>query len=127
VAVADRGDDVAVTVEVLGDAEFVQVVGVLGGRRSDDRGPGSGSELDGEAADAAGRADDQDRFSLGEPERVDARECRDASDWRDAGRGEVDRGGFRRDLDLRVRSTRPSFRRGRFACKTKPKTSSPTA
>jgi hypothetical protein len=36
VAVADGGDDVAVTVELLGDAEFVQEVGVLRERRSDD-------------------------------------------------------------------------------------------
>ena len=34
VAVADGGDDVAVTVELLADAELEQVVGVLGERRS---------------------------------------------------------------------------------------------
>jgi hypothetical protein len=38
VAVADGGDDVAVTVEVLGDAELAQVLGVLRERPSDDRG-----------------------------------------------------------------------------------------
>ena len=96
---ADEGLDV--TVEVLGNAELAQVVSVLRERRSDDRGTGAGGELDGEAADAAGRADDQNRFSLGERERVDGRECGDASERGDAGRGEVERGGFRRDLHLR--------------------------
>ena len=98
---ADGGDDVAFAVEYFGDAEFAQVVGVLRERRSDDRGTGAGGELDGEAADAAGRADDQDRFSLGKRERIDGRECGDASEWSHTGRGDVERGGFRRDLHLR--------------------------
>ena len=89
-AVPDGGDDVAVTVEVLGDAELAQVVGVPGERRSDDRGTGAGSELDGKAADAAGRADDQDRVSLGERERIDGRECGDTCEWGHTRGGEVE-------------------------------------
>ena len=96
-AVADGGDDVASTVDLLGDAELAQVVGVLRERRSDDRGTGEGGELDGETADTACRAHDQDRLSLRESE-LNGGECGDASEWGDARRGEVERGGFRRDL-----------------------------
>jgi hypothetical protein len=100
-AVASGGDDIAVSLETLGDTELAQVVGILLERRRNDRGTGAGGELHGEAADAAGRADDQDRLSLGERERVDGRECGEASERGDTGRGEVERGGFRRDLHLR--------------------------
>jgi len=86
---------VAASVEALGDTELAQILAILRERRSDDRRTGAGGELHGKAADAAGRAHDQDGFSLGERERVEGRERGDA------GSGEVDRGGFRRDLHLR--------------------------
>jgi hypothetical protein len=89
-AVASGGDDVAVTVETLGDTKLAQVVGVLLERRRDDRDTGAGGELHGEATDAAGRADDQEGFSLGESERVGGRECGDASERGDTGRGDIE-------------------------------------
>src|SRR5215218_3150380 len=79
---------VAASVEALGDTELAQILAILRERRSDDRRTGAGGELHGKAADAAGRAHDQDGFSLGERERVEGRERGDA------GSGEVDRGGF---------------------------------
>jgi hypothetical protein len=42
------------------------------------------------AADAAGRADDQDRVAVGQFERIDSHDRGDAGEWRGAGGGEVD-------------------------------------
>jgi hypothetical protein len=57
VALPDGCRHVAVTVDPLGHAEIAQVRLVIGSRGSDDRGPGARGKLDGEAADATGRAD----------------------------------------------------------------------
>jgi hypothetical protein len=56
VALAGGRGEVAVAGQQLADAELAQVGLVLGQRRGDDGGAGTGGELDGEAADAAGRA-----------------------------------------------------------------------
>jgi hypothetical protein len=91
--VHERGE-VGVARKDLADAQVFQVFLVFGQSRSDNPRAGVGCELDGEAADASGRTDGQDGYSFGERERVDGRECGDAGEWGDAGRGEVERGGF---------------------------------
>jgi hypothetical protein len=77
-ALADSGNHVAVSVEMLGDAVVAQVVRVLGERLSDHCGVGASGELNGEVAYATRRADDQDGVSLGERECIDRRERGDA-------------------------------------------------
>jgi hypothetical protein len=70
VLVAHGGGQVTVAGQQLADAERAQVGLVLGECGRDDGGAGAGGELDGEAADAAGRADDQDRVAVGKFERL---------------------------------------------------------
>jgi hypothetical protein len=65
VALARGCGEVAVAGQQLADAELAQAGLVFGQRRGDDGGAGAGGELDGDAADAAGRADDQHRVAVG--------------------------------------------------------------
>ena len=80
---------------------IAQVLVVLGQRGREDRGAGTRGELDGEAADAAGRADHEHRVALGERERVDGGEGGDPGQRSGAGRRDVDARGHTADRALR--------------------------
>ena len=88
--VAHGGGEVAVAGQQFAEAELAQVGLVLGECRRDDGCAGAGRELDGEAADAARRADDQHRVPVGEVERVEREQGGDAGERRGAGDRDVD-------------------------------------
>ena len=117
-------------VEHLGHAEAAQVVLVFGESRGDDGGAGVDGELDGEAADAAGRAHDQQAVAFGELERVDRRERGDAGQRGCTGRGALEAGGLACDgvsSGTAISSAQvPSCTAG-LAWTMKPYTSSPAA
>jgi DNA-binding MarR family transcriptional regulator len=84
----------------VADAELAQEGLVIGQRGRDDVRACARGELHGQAADTAGRADDQQHVALGERERVDERQRRDASQRRGACGREVDRAGNERNGGL---------------------------
>ena len=109
--------------EELGDAQAAQVLLVLGERRRDHGRTGRGGELDGETADAAGGADDQDGVPFGEIERVDGRNGGDAGQRRGTGRRKVHAGGggpIERPLATVISSAHAPSRTVGLACRTKP-------
>src|SRR5215207_1830354 len=79
-------------------AQPVEVVTVLGERRSDHVRACCSRELDEEAADAAGRSDDQNGLALSRRERVEGRERRERGERRCPSAGKVQAWRLRRYL-----------------------------
>ena len=94
---ADRGGDVDIPVEQLRGAQLSQIVVIFGERRRDYVRARRGCQLHGEAPDASGRADDEDRVALGESEGVDARDGGQSRDGRGPGFREADAARLGRD------------------------------
>jgi hypothetical protein len=99
-ALAHGGDDAALARDDLRDAEAAEVLLVLRQRGSDHGGARRGRQLDGEAADAAGRAGHEQHVALVEVERVDGGHGGDPGQRRGPRRRQVDAVGHGRDRGL---------------------------
>jgi hypothetical protein len=130
VALACDRVEIAVAWQQLADAEFAQVGLVLGQRGGDDHGAGADAELDREAADSTGRADDEQRVALRQFQRVDCEHGSDAGHRCGADGREVKTRRNRRDGDVLWDGDQfgpATVATVGLAWRMKPKTSSPTA